>query len=89
MPKSKKAKKVRLLFLIRSQYAEYAGDGGGLRVGLGHELHEVGLEAVRGHVEVGAGLQQQLALCISGWTLSLRNYITHTGWSIWSKTPIR
>ena len=65
MPKSKKAKKVRLLFLIRSQYAEYAGDGGGLRVGLGHELHEVGLEAVRGHVEVGAGLRQQLAVCKS------------------------
>ena len=47
---------------IGSQYAEYAGDGGGLRAALGHELHEVGLEAVRGHVEVGAGLQQQLAV---------------------------
>ena len=73
---------------LGSQYAEYAGDGGGLRARLGHELHEVGLEAVRGHVEVGASLQQQLALCISGWTLSLRNYITHTGWSIWSKTLV-
>ena len=45
-----------------SQYAEDAGDGGGLRGALGHELHEEGLEAVGGHVEVGARLQQQAAV---------------------------
>ena len=45
-----------------SQYAEDAGDGGGLRGALGHESHEEGLEAVGGHFEVGARLQQQAAV---------------------------